>query len=555
MTDPIAVAVAYHQRTKHLPNRYARSLGFMDWANQPDPFLSFDGAPRIDLDLVPAGGAGAGAEPQPLSRELVSQLLRDSLALSAWKAAGANQWSLRCNPSSGNLHPTEGYLLAGSVPGLGNDPGLLRPPPPTLARDPAPPAPTPPGCYHYNPYAHALELRRPITSSLWQQLCSGLPEPSLLIGLSSIHWRESWKYGERAFRYCHLDTGHAIAAIAMAAAVLGWTTRLLEAVSSADLETLLALGGHPPEEAEHGDCLLLLTPDRQAGDQSLMWQPPAPVLQAISDSRLQGTPNRLSRNHVPWPVIDQVAAATRRDQPPRSGYWQPQAPARSTYRLEREQRVRTLIHQRRSAIAMDGETVLHRDGFLRIVGSLTSAAPLSALPWRPALHPLLWVHRVEGIPAGAYLLVRDPDVYPALQAALDRRFRWTPVADADGLYHLESGDFQDLARDLSCHQDIASDGAFAVAFLADFEGRISEHGAWFYRRLLWEAGLLGQLLYLHAEAEGVRGTGIGCFFDDLVHQYLGLTDHSWQSVYHFTIGGAIDDPRLQSLDPYHHLSP
>jgi hypothetical protein len=41
---------------------------------------------------------------------------------------------------------------------------------------------------------------------------------------------------------------------------------------------------------------------------------------------------------------------------------------------------------------------------------------------------------------------------------------------------------------------------------------------------------------LAAEAAGVRGTGIGCYFDDVLHRALGLTGHDWQSLYHFTIG-------------------
>ncbi|TVR64991.1 MAG: hypothetical protein EA420_04215 [Candidatus Competibacteraceae bacterium] len=32
-----------------------------------------------------------------------------SLGLSAWKQHRGSRWALRCNPSSGNLHPTEGY--------------------------------------------------------------------------------------------------------------------------------------------------------------------------------------------------------------------------------------------------------------------------------------------------------------------------------------------------------------------------------------------------------------------------------------------------------------
>jgi hypothetical protein len=80
-----------------------------------------------------------------------------------------------------------------------------------------------------------------------------------------------------------------------------------------------------------------------------------------------------------------------------------------------------------------------------------------------------------------------------------------------------------------------------------------EAEAWRYRHLFWECGLLGQILYLEAEAAGVRGTGIGCFFDDAVHGVLGLTDNSWQSLYHFTVGEPLEDGRLQTLAAYEHL--
>ena len=56
--------------------------------------------------------------PVPLNRHSISQLFLDSLAISVWKSAGGARWALRVNPSSGNLHPTEGYLICGSVDGL-----------------------------------------------------------------------------------------------------------------------------------------------------------------------------------------------------------------------------------------------------------------------------------------------------------------------------------------------------------------------------------------------------------------------------------------------------
>ena len=51
-------------------------------------------------------------------------------------------------------------------------------------------------------------------------------------------------------------------------------------------------------------------------------------------------------------------------------------------------------------------------------------------------------------------------------------------------------------------------------------------------------------------AANARSTGIGCFFDDAVHDVLGLTDNQFQSLYHFTVGISVEDHRLQSSPAY-----
>ena len=89
-----------------------------------------------------------------------------------------------------------------------------------------------------------------------------------------------------------------------------------------------------------------------------------------------------------------------------------------------------------------------------------------------------------------------------------------------------------------------------LGMIAEFAEPIRQHGAWFYRNLFWEAGMIGQVLYLEAEAAGVRSTGIGCYFDDPVHEALGLADNQFQSLYHFTVGVPVEDHRLQTWPPY-----
>ena len=50
--SPAERVLAYHERTKHHPQRYARSLGYMDWETQPEPFRTFPAAERIELPLA-----------------------------------------------------------------------------------------------------------------------------------------------------------------------------------------------------------------------------------------------------------------------------------------------------------------------------------------------------------------------------------------------------------------------------------------------------------------------------------------------------------------------
>ena len=114
----------------------------------------------------------------------------------------------------------------------------------------------------------------------------------------------------------------------------------------------------------------------------------------------------------------------------------------------------------------------------------------------------------------------------------------------------EVADLRETARTVSCHQEIAADGVFSLGMIAEFGEVIRGGDPWWYRRLFWEAGVLGQTLYLEAEAAGVRGTGIGCYFDDAMHEVLGLAGDRFQSLYHFSVGGPVEDRRLRTIPPY-----
>jgi len=570
-TDPIDRVIHYHTQTKHHFNRYARALGYLDWANQPDPFRRFEGAPLMALPLLTPDEDPIspvyhtiykpGTVPcQPVTVRTLSRLFEFALALSAWKKAGESKWPLRSNPSSGNLHPTEGYVVMPQIEGLD----------------------LPPGLYHYAPKEHGLELRAEFPAEQIARLLSPFPSGAFLFGLTSVHWREAWKYGERAFRYCNHDVGHAIGTARIAAATLGWKMALLDGVSQNT--SALLLGTNRTEdfqgvEPEHPDCLAVIWPVEEVRRETLnvkrgeLAEVPlfldSAVVKGLAECTWHGKANRLSGEHgVQWDIIDEVAEASWKYAVEQHSVALPSLVTNDVLRLtiHENHSAGQIIRQRRSAVSFDGKTSIPAATFFRMMQrviphsdrqQLDRPMPWDVWPYEPAIHLLLFIHRVDGLTPGLYFLARDPKKLSFIQQSMNPELIWTlaPGCPEDlPLYWLLEGDAKKLAIQVSCHQEIAGDSAFSFGMLAEFEGRMREGGAWWYPRLFWESGLLGQVLYLEAEAAGVRATGIGCFFDDPVHEIVGITGRSFQSLYHFTIGGPVEDGRLMTLPPYGHVN-
>jgi SagB-type dehydrogenase family enzyme len=294
----VSRAADYHQQTKHSFNRFARSLGYLDWAAQPNPFRRYDGAAVLDLpraslrDAIPYEALFDGtAAPAAVNPASVGEWLRCSMGLSAWKHHQAARWPLRVNPSSGNLHPTETFLVWDRR------------------------------VCHYAPREHVLEVRAelaPPAETDRATLAAGVSAPTLLVGLTSIVWREAWKYGERAFRYCQHDVGHAIGALRFSAALLGWQLHLLTEWPDDDIATLLGVdraGDFGEAEREEPECVMAVSIGPRSAGSPHPGDEPAVRAALVASARAavwSGRANLLSPSHVEWPVIDAAVEATRR---------------------------------------------------------------------------------------------------------------------------------------------------------------------------------------------------------------------------------------------------
>lgn len=487
----------YHESTKHSPASLRHSPHVLDWENMPNPFRHYDGVPLLDLPAdpqepqVPALEVLQGGSGPALACDgpaFLSELLFYSAAISASKRVPSTggKYALRVNPSSGNLHPTEFHFLTRGLKDW------------------------PDGLYHYRPSSHMAEQRAlgDIATKL-----TGVSAPVVFL-LTSIAWREAWKYRNRAYRYCLHDIGHAWQALALAARAIGCESHAIAHFPDDEIARVFELN-----EDEwpmllvglHGKAIPLRDPD--AG--RMIW--------------FGGRANRLSNEITGYPCIESMHTATKlapssnpiaRAEPAeaRSGEILLPPPGSSARGFG------VVARRRRSALDFRGG-----DSSLPFAG-LSAILDAAVRPFyadfgdSQFVKLYLYAHRVKGVAPGVYR-------------------HWPKRGE---LEQLRPGDQRVAAAGLSLGQDLAGNACVAFSMIGDLNRAARAHGDRGYRYVHFEAGAIGHRLYLASEAIGFRATGIGAFFDDQVNRYLFLTPEQGQVVYHFAIGNPVHDPRLDA---------
>ncbi|MEO8129253.1 MAG: SagB/ThcOx family dehydrogenase [Bryobacteraceae bacterium] len=479
----------YHEFTKHSPESLRRTRHVLNWENMPDPFRHYEGVPVLDLPADPTAPAVPmldvlqGTSGSTLAGEglaFLSQLLYHTAAISASKRVPStgSKYALRVNPSSGNLHPTEFHFISQ---------GLNR---------------WPDGLYHYRPSSHMAEQRAIGDFAL---------NRPLRFILTSIAWREAWKYRDRAYRYCLLDIGHAWQALTLAARAMGCESFATGHFLDDEIARNLRL---------NDDEWPLLIVDLGPGSIPLS-------ANAASDTVwFGGEANELSKESVDYPRINAIHSATKLHEVRVPGVVSAESDGLGEIQLpvpaSSGRGFGDVARTRRSALDFRGGRESMTLGQLSTILTAASVPLVADFASARFLRLYIYVHRVEGLQPGVY------------------RF-WPQQNQLEGI---KPGDQRVAAAGLSLGQDLAGNACVALSLVGDLERATRAFGDRGYRYVFFEAGALGHRLYLAAEALGLGATGIGAFYDDEVHRYLGLTSAAGQVVYHFAIGHPVPDARL-----------
>ncbi|ODG98142.1 nitroreductase [Nostoc sp. KVJ20] len=170
---------AYHNATKHSYLSVQLDPNYVDASTQPSSFKIYPKFyRRVKLNL----------------NNPVHSFISLTSAITLEKVYKDGPYKLRVNPSAGALYPTEVYVQVRGIEGIVN------------------------GIYHLEVENNCLTLiYELIDDGLESYIIPGKSINGFIFLISCVYYRSSWKYQNRSIRYCLLDSGHHLGAIAASA--------------------------------------------------------------------------------------------------------------------------------------------------------------------------------------------------------------------------------------------------------------------------------------------------------------------------------------------------
>ncbi|WP_445630356.1 nitroreductase family protein [Nostoc sp. DSM 114167] len=170
---------AYHDATKHSYLSVQLDPNYVDASTQPSSFKVYPKFyRRVKLNL----------------NNPVHSFISLTSAITLEKVYKDGPLKLRVNPSAGALYPTEVYVQVRGIEGIVN------------------------GIYHLEVENNCLTLiYELIDDGLENYIIPGKCINGFIFLISCVYYRSSWKYQNRSIRYCFLDSGHHLGAVAASA--------------------------------------------------------------------------------------------------------------------------------------------------------------------------------------------------------------------------------------------------------------------------------------------------------------------------------------------------
>ena len=482
----IAAAWSYHTSTNHTQQSVYSNAHYMDFDNQPRPFKIYRNLESVPLPSglessgVPAldclGATTAPERATPTLLELAG-LLHHAAGITKVREIPGGQMYFRAAACTGALYHIEVYLVCGDMPGL------------------------PGGVYHFGPQDFALRrLREGDYRGLLVEAAGGEPSlagaPAVFV-LTSVFWRNAWKYQERAYRHSFWDSGTVLANLLSTGSGYRLAIRVISSFIDEPVNRLLNLD-------DGKEVALQLIPVGMDPEQAIGPVPEVKPMELVVEP--------YSRRELEYPAMAEAHAASSLVSPEhvRELWGMPPSPARP----EIQGKLFPLSCPPAEDLPQDTieEVILRRGSSRRFRRSPISYQQLSIMLDRAARPiPADFIERSDATLNQIYLIANGVDDLPSGSYVYRR--------DLGALEQLSEGDFREQAGRLDLGQELAADASVNIYFLTDLNAVLQRYGNRGYRMAQMEASITAGRLYLAAYAQKLGATGL-TFFDDEVTEFF-----------------------------------
>ncbi len=481
MNDTPYSAPDYHEETKHSELSVRTSAHYLDWGNKPSPFKMYRDLPSIRLprdfpqpkgESLPAiSGDVPTAGKQP-DIGVLAELLFFSGGLTRRVKVVPDFYYMRAASATGALYPIEMYVFSGGIAGLSA------------------------GVYHFNPLSFALvRLRdgdyRPELAAACGRDCLSSP---VTVALTSLAWRNAWKYQARSYRHWFWDGGVIAANLLATCSSEGLTTRLSIGFVDSEIDRLLGL--------QRGREASIALASVGAG----LAQAPQRAGKEVPGISPEAEPT--SKGEVDYPAIwkaNEVSSLAglaevenwrQGFRPTRRGETNDRAKFQLRPSKEEGQGASPLseVILRRGSTRRFARQSISFEALSMIIDASTSDIPLDFLP---LIDFYMTANDVQGLPQGSYFFNRG----------------------AASLEQLKAGQFRSMSAYLCLEQPLFGDASAVFFLMADLGQVVSSLGNRGYRAAQFEAGIRAGKIYLSSYSLWIGASG-STFYDDAVTEFF-----------------------------------
>lgn len=481
----------YHDLTSY--RRQDMSGHFLDWSSQPDVFKKCPGIRIIPLSreldrpekrLSDLFTLQAPADANlSIDMDRLSRIVFQAHALTAKARHGGTDFFYRSVASAGALYPFELYAAVLHV--LGLDPGL----------------------YHQSVADQSMTLIREgnVVGALAPMISvDPSAPPAVVFLLTSIFFRSSWKYRDRAYRYHLLDTGHLAENLALALKSERLGHRFVYDFDDQAVNSLMGV------DASREACLAAVAVWAPTGESDVGEESLGDPVEGLAEA------SRVSPREIEYPSILEIHAAS--SQVAGCGGMMRSMSANLGVVTNDERKVSSpkqwpeslgyaeAVFKRRSMrnFVQDALSADYLAGLLTALTWDGTSESDELFPGNDAVAVGFLAGNVEGLEPGFYLLDRE-------KKTISNVFHKSVIAD---MMHI----CLDQAWLANC--------AVHFLFLTNMQVLETSRGPRGYRHAMLAAGRLGQRLYVAATAMRLGCCGIGAFYDDEAVRLLGLNSES-----------------------------